>query len=236
MKIGSYIMLGLLLFLSWNLCVFVSFTIPFDPFCKDYSVDSAIVMCVFCFWCSVDLPTLHFYRKLCHLHQWMLSIVYCYVFFLLLLKWRFFAKQREKCTITSKYMQLFFYYFQESVRSRSLSLNTWHNMDSLLLWFIYSFYWIFRNACILNELDGQGKRNKDEKKIKHIQSEWEGWRKKSLDTSSFQMCVFYCCSSIFIYILIYFITHTSTRIHATCSITTLSIDSFVFFILCEAKK
>ena len=114
-----------LLYNYYGIHVSEPFTIPFDLFCTDYSVDLAIVM---------DFFVIFGVRSTCRLCTFIenyviyinsrLSILYCYVSFSLLLKMEIVRKKsahtkREKMyTIPSKYMQLFFYYFQESVRSR----------------------------------------------------------------------------------------------------------------------
>lgn len=71
----------------------------------------------------------------------------------------------------------------------------------------------------------------EERETKKKQQQHKGERTKSLDKSSFRMCVFYCCSSIFIYILIYFIAHMQLvqYIHSQQIVLSFSIH-------CEAQK
>lgn len=75
-----------------------------------------------------------------------------------------------------------------------------------------------------------------EKNKQNVQSERERGEEKEIAGHIFFSNV--CFLLLFIHFYLHFdiFYHIHTRTHATCSITTVSIDSFVFSILCRAEN
>lgn len=200
--------------------------ISFDPFCTDYSADfGSCTMCLWFFFHGVrfDLPTLHFYRKLCHLHQWPLSIVYCNGLFSFCCSNEVCSQNVEKRNV----LQNICNYSSITSKNRfdqDLAFNAWH------IWIRYCCGLFIVSIerfemDVLNEIDGRRKRNK-----KQQQQLTKSKRERENEIAGHIFFSNVCFLLLFIHFYLHFdiFYHTHTHMQLV-QYHSFSTDCFVFF-------